>query len=61
MALLDAAPELRPPAHVNQEEPADPLTTFDVKRFNAIRGAQAQIGREISRCLRSCASCARTR
>ncbi len=52
VALLNAAPKLRPPAHGNQGEPADPLTTFDVKRFNAIRGAQAQIGREISRCLK---------
>ena len=30
---------------------ADPLTTFDVRRFNAIRSAQAQIGREIKSCL----------
>src|SRR5262245_60537303 len=31
---------------------AAPLTTFDVRRFNAVRGAQAQISREISRCLK---------
>ena len=41
-----------PPAHGFQWEEADPLTTFDVKRFNAIRGYQAQQGREISRCLK---------
>ena len=35
-----------------QWEEADPLTTFDLKRFNAIRGYQAQQGREISRCLK---------
>ena len=29
-----------------------PLTTFDLKRFNAVRGYQAQQGREISRCLK---------
>jgi hypothetical protein len=28
------------------------LTTFDLKRFNAVRGYQAQQGREISRCLK---------
>ena len=33
-------------------EQADPLTTFDLKRFNAVRGYQAQQGREISRCLK---------
>ena len=51
VALLAAAPKIRPPAHGYQWEAADPLTTFDVKRFNAIRGAQAQIGREIKSCL----------
>ena len=51
-ALFDAAPKIRPPAHGFQWEEADPLTTFDVKRFNAVRGYQAQQGREISRCLK---------
>ena len=39
-------------AHGFQWEEADPLTTFDLKRFNAVRGYQAQQGREISRCLK---------
>jgi hypothetical protein len=51
-ALFDAAPKLRPPQTGFQWEEADPLTTFDLKRFNAVRGYQAQQGREISRCLR---------
>ena len=51
VALFDAAPKIRPPAHGYQWEQADPLTTFDVRRFNAIRGQQAQIGREIKSCL----------
>ena len=52
MALFDAAPKLRPPQAGFQWEQADPLTTFDVRRFNVIRGYQAQQGREISRCLK---------
>src|SRR4249920_1252440 len=52
VALFDAAPKLRPPQAGFEWEQADPLTTFDVKRFNAIRGFQAQQGREISRCLK---------
>jgi hypothetical protein len=32
--------------------PADPLGTFEIRRFNAIRGYQAQQGRELSRCLK---------
>ena len=52
VALFDAAPKIRPPAHGFQWEEADPLTTFDVRRFNAIRGQQAQIGREIRNCLK---------
>jgi hypothetical protein len=51
VALFDAAPRIRPPTHGPQWEQADPLTTFDVRRFNAIRGQQAQIGREIRHCL----------
>ena len=51
-ALFDAAPRLRPPQHGFEWEEADPLTTFDLKRFNAIRGQQAQLGREIARCLK---------
>ena len=35
-----------------RQEDADPLTTFDLRRFNAVRGQQAQLGREISRCLK---------
>ena len=52
VALFDAAPRIRPPHGGFQWEEADPLTTFDVKRFNAIRGYHAQQGREISRCLK---------
>ena len=51
-ALFDAAPRIRPPHGGFQWEEADPLTTFDVKRFNAVRGYHAQQGREISRCLK---------
>ncbi|MFZ1430995.1 MAG: hypothetical protein WAS21_30065 [Geminicoccaceae bacterium] len=52
VALFAAAPKVRPPAHGFQWVKADPLTTFDVKRFNAVRGYQAQQGRELSRCLK---------
>jgi hypothetical protein len=51
-ALFDAAPKLRPPQAGFRWEEADPLTTFDLRRFNAVRGYQAQQGREISRCLK---------
>src|SRR5215213_575520 len=51
-ALFDAAPKLRPPQAGLQWEEADPLTTFDLRRFNAVRGYQAQQGREISRRLK---------
>ena len=51
VALFDAAPKIRPPTQGYQWEPADPLTTFDVRRFNAVRGQQAQLGREIRNCL----------
>ena len=51
-ALFDAAPRIRPPHGGYKWEEADPLTTFDVRRFNAIRGYHAQQGREISRCLK---------
>src|SRR4051794_5726615 len=51
-ALFDAAPKLRPPQTGFQWEEADPLTTFDLKRFNAVCGYQAQQGRDISRCLK---------
>ncbi|MFO1046365.1 MAG: hypothetical protein U1E52_00445 [Geminicoccaceae bacterium] len=50
VALFDAAPKLRPPVHGFEWEQGDPLTTFDVRRFNAIRGQQAQLGREIRNC-----------
>jgi hypothetical protein len=50
VALLDAAPRTRMNGY--RQEEADPLTTFDVTRFNAIRGHQAAQGREISRCLK---------
>ncbi len=49
-ALFDAAPSTRQNGY--RQEEADPLTTFDLKRFNAVRGYQAQQGREISRCLK---------
>ena len=39
-------------AHGFQWEQADPLTTFDVRRFNAVRGYQAQQAREIRSCLK---------
>ncbi len=52
VALFDAAPKLRPPQAGFEWEQADPLTTFDLKRFNAVRGYQAQQGRELSRCLK---------
>jgi hypothetical protein len=52
VALFAAAPKVRPPAHGFQWEKADPLTTFDLKRFNAVRGYQAQQSRELSRCLK---------
>ena len=48
VALFDAAPKLRPPQAGFEWEVADPLTTFDLKRFNAVRGYQAQQGRELS-------------
>ena len=52
VALFDAAPKIRPPHGGYQWEEADPLTTFDVRRFNAIRAQQAQLGREIRYCLK---------
>ena len=52
VALFDAAPKIRPPHGGFQWEEADPLTTFDVRRFNAIRAQQAQLGREIRNCLK---------
>ena len=50
VALFDAAPRTQKNGY-RSEEP-DLLTTFDLRRFNAIRGQQAQLGREISRCLK---------
>ena len=50
VALFDAAPKTRMNGY--RPEEADPLTTFDLRRFNAVRGQQGQIGREISRCLK---------
>jgi hypothetical protein len=55
VALFDAAPRIRPPEHGHQWAEADPLTTFDVRRFNAVRGRQAQIGRETEAASPSCA------
>jgi hypothetical protein len=52
VALLDGAPGVKPPARGGTWEEADPAETFDVRRFNAIRGHQAAQGREISRCLK---------
>ena len=50
VALFDAAPRAAQNGYRSEE--ADPLTTFDLRRFNAVRGYQAQQGREISRCLK---------
>ncbi len=50
VAILASAPTTRMNGY--QQVPADPLTTFDVRRFNAIRGQQAQLGREIKSCLK---------
>jgi hypothetical protein len=52
VALFDAAPRLCPPVVGGTWEDTDPLTTFDLKRFNAVRGYQAQRGRELSGCPR---------
>jgi hypothetical protein len=51
-ALFAAAPTLQPPLRGGAWVEADPLATFDLARFNAIRAYQAQQGRELSRCLR---------
>ena len=51
IAHFDTAPKIRPPVQRLQRERADPLTTFDVRPFNVVRGQQAQIGREIRSCL----------
>jgi hypothetical protein len=51
-ALFAAAPTMRPPLLGGTWEEADPLATFDLARFNAIRLYQAQQGREVSRCLK---------
>jgi hypothetical protein len=42
-----------PPRFITSEgiEPGDPEACFDLRRFNAIRGYQAQLSREVSRCL----------
>ena len=40
IALFDAAPKIRPPTHGYQWEEADPLTTFDVRRFNTMLKAK---------------------
>src|SRR4051812_7352231 len=60
-ALFDAAPKLRPPQAGFRWEEADPLTTFDLKRFNAVRGYQAQQGKRSAAASRNCACCATTR
>ena len=59
VALFDAAPKSRMNGYRSEE--ADPLTTFDLRRFNAVRGYQAQQGREISRCLKELRALAGTR
>jgi hypothetical protein len=41
VALLDGAPRVKPPTLGGTWEEAEPAQTFDVKRFNAIRGHQA--------------------
>ena len=50
-ALIAAAPRQQR-NWVGTYVPVDPLGTFEIQRFNAIRGYQAQQGRELSRCLR---------
>ena len=52
VALLDGAPGMKPPTRGGTWEEAEAADTFDVRRFNAIRGHQAAQGREIARCLR---------
>jgi hypothetical protein len=52
VALLDGAPGVKPPTRGGTWEEAEAAETFDVRRFNAIRGHQAAQGREISRCLK---------
>jgi hypothetical protein len=52
VALFDAAPRKRPPTVGGRWVDADPLATFDLARFNALRAYQAQQGRELSRCLK---------
>jgi hypothetical protein len=51
-ALFAAAPTMQPPLRGGAWVEADPLATFDLARFNAIRAYQVQQGRELSRCLR---------
>ena len=60
-AEVGAAPKIRPPEHGYQWEQADPLNTFDVRRFNAIRGHQPRSTGSSETASRSCAGCARTR
>jgi hypothetical protein len=50
-ALIAAAPRQQR-NWIGTYVPVDPLGTFEIPRFNAIRGYQAQQGREISRCLK---------
>jgi hypothetical protein len=52
VALLDGAPAMKPPTRGGTWEEAEAAETFDVRRFNAIRGHQAAQPREISRCLK---------
>jgi hypothetical protein len=52
VALLDGAPQVKPPTLGGTWEEAEAAETFDMRRFNAIRGHQAAQGREISRCLK---------
>ena len=52
VALFDAAPSSARRRPATSGSRPIPLTTFDLKRFNAVRGYQAQQGREISRCLK---------
>ncbi|HEX6011686.1 MAG TPA: hypothetical protein VFY87_07770 [Geminicoccaceae bacterium] len=52
VALLDGAPGIKPPTRGGTWEEAEAAETFDVRRFNAVRGHQAARGREISRCLK---------
>ena len=51
-ALIAEAPREKHDRYGIKLVPVDPLATFDLRRFDAVRRCQAQQGRELSRCLR---------